>query len=172
MKDDFRYMPEECFETFAFPEVWHSHSTLESAGREYHEYRAELMVRRNEGLTKTYNRFQDPAEHDAGIVRLRELHAAMDRVVLDAYGWNDIDPTSEFILDYDDDEDDEPSRASKRKKPWRYRWPDDVRDDVLARLLALNLDRSEKSAGPDGAAVQDRSMKKSPSKALSGRLFS
>jgi hypothetical protein len=25
--------------------------------------------------------------------------------------------------------------------PWRYRWPDAVRDDVLARLLALNAER-------------------------------
>ena len=25
--------------------------------------------------------------------------------------------------------------------PWRYRWPDDICDDVLARLLALNAER-------------------------------
>ena len=31
-------------------------------------------------------------------------------------------------------------KASK-KLPWRYRWPDAVRDDVLARLLALNAER-------------------------------
>jgi hypothetical protein len=29
----------------------------------------------------------------------------------------------------------------KKKFPWRYRWPDAVRDDVLARLLALNAER-------------------------------
>ncbi len=29
----------------------------------------------------------------------------------------------------------------KKKLPWRYRWPDEVRDDVLARLLALNAER-------------------------------
>ena len=29
----------------------------------------------------------------------------------------------------------------KKKLPWRYRWPDAVRDDVLARLLALNAER-------------------------------
>jgi hypothetical protein len=28
--------------------------------------------------------------------------------------------------------------SGRRKLPWRYRWPDAVRDDVLARLLALN----------------------------------
>ena len=27
-------------------------------------------------------------------------------------------------------------------KPYRYRWPDEVRDEVLARLLALNAERA------------------------------
>ncbi|MXX08923.1 MAG: N-6 DNA methylase [Synechococcus sp. SB0667_bin_8] len=31
--------------------------------------------------------------------------------------------------------------SAKKKLPWRYRWPDAVRDDVLARLLALNAER-------------------------------
>ena len=43
----------------------------------------------------------------------------------------------EFLLDYEEDEDDEDG-SSRRKKPWRYRWPDDVRDEGLARLLELN----------------------------------
>jgi hypothetical protein len=28
-----------------------------------------------------------------------------------------------------------------RSLPWRYRWPDPVREGVLARLLALNAER-------------------------------
>jgi hypothetical protein len=31
--------------------------------------------------------------------------------------------------------------TGRRKLAWRYRWPDAVRDDVLARLLALNAER-------------------------------
>ncbi len=31
--------------------------------------------------------------------------------------------------------------TSRRKLPWRYRWPDAVRDDVLTRLLTLNAER-------------------------------
>lgn len=31
--------------------------------------------------------------------------------------------------------------TGRRKLPWRYRWPDAVRDDVIARLLALNGER-------------------------------
>ena len=68
------------------------------------------MVKNNEGLTKTYNRFHDPNERSADILKLRELHAAMDRAVLDAYGWTDLKPTCEFLLDYEEDEDDEESR--------------------------------------------------------------
>jgi hypothetical protein len=33
--------------------------------------------------------------------------------------------------------------TGRRKLPWRYRWPESVRDDVLARLLALNAERYE-----------------------------
>ena len=31
--------------------------------------------------------------------------------------------------------------TGRRKLPWHYRWPDNVRDDVLTRLLALNAER-------------------------------
>ena len=103
------------------------------------------MVRNNEGLTKSYNRFHDPDEGSPDIHKLRELHAAMDRAVLDAYGWTDLNPTCEFLLDYEEDEEDDEESAGtrRRKKPWRYRWPDEFRDEVLARLLELNRQRTE-----------------------------
>ena len=96
-------------------------------------------------MTKTYNRFHNPAERDPRIAELRELHAAMDRAVLDAYGWRDIPSDCEFLLDYEIDEE----TWGRKKKPYRYRWPDAVRDEVLARLLALNADRAreERLAG-------------------------
>lgn len=39
-----------------------------------------------------------------------------------------------------------------KKLPWRHRWPDEVRDDVLARLLALNAERyaEEQARGLQG----------------------
>ena len=138
MKDDLRYTPSDCFETFPFPEGWETHPALEAAGQEYYEFRAALMVRNNEGLTKTYNRFHDPDERTPEFAKLRGLHAVMDRAVLDAYGWRDIATGCEFLLDYEIDEEE----WGKKKKPWRYRWPDEVRDEVLARLLALNAERA------------------------------
>ena len=35
------------------------------------------------------------------------------RAVLDAYGWTDLKPTCEFLLDYEDEEDQELSRSQK-----------------------------------------------------------
>ena len=58
--DGLRYTPSDCFETFPFPDSWESHPDLEAAGKTYYEFRAALMVRNDEGLTKTYNRFHDP----------------------------------------------------------------------------------------------------------------
>jgi len=33
-----------------------------------------------------------------------------------------------------------------KKKPYRYRWPDEVRDEVLALLLELNAQRAKEEA--------------------------
>lgn len=134
MKDDLRYTPSDCFETYPFPGHWETDPTLEAAGRTYYEFRAALMIRNDEGLTKTYNRFHDPDERAPDILKLRKLRADMDRAVLDAYGWSDIRTDCDFLLDYEIDAEE----WGNKKKPWRYRWPDEVRDEVLARLLELN----------------------------------
>jgi hypothetical protein len=148
MKDDPVYTPSDCFETFPFADAFDTAASLEAAGRAYYEFRAVLMVRNDEGLTKTYNRFHDPDERSPDILRLRELHAAMDRAVLDAYGWTDIEPRCDFLLDYNEEDD-----GSDRRKPWRYRWPDEVRDEILARLLKLNQERAEAERLSGAAAV-------------------
>jgi hypothetical protein len=140
LEDRLRYTPSDCFETFPFPEDWETNPTLETIGQEYYEFRAALMVRNHQGLTDTYNRFHDPDERDPDILKLRELHEQIDRAVLDAYGWTDIPTTCEFLLDYEEEEDESNSR---RKKPWRYRWPEAIHDEVLARLLDLNQKRHE-----------------------------
>ena len=157
MKDDLRYTPSDCFETFPFPERWETHPALEAAGKAYYDFRAALMVENNEGLTRTYNRFHDRDEDDPGITELRALHAAMDRAVLDAYGWHDIPTDCEFLLDYAIDEE----QWGRRKKPYRYRWPDATRDEVLARLLELNADRAAEEARA-GATASGGTRRPSP----------
>ena len=195
MKDDLNYSPSDCFETFPFPTALldsaandpaheATRQSLEAIGERYHQFRAELMVANNEGLTSTYNRFHDPAETSTGLLELRRLHGEMDQAVLNAYGWSDVltqaiadnphHTPCGFGLDYLDTEEDAQlpedlqeridsgelffweagdaldfqgqlqaygAISGRRKLPWRYRWPDAVRDDVLARLLALNAER-------------------------------
>jgi hypothetical protein len=104
------------------------------------------MRRNDEGLTATYNRFHDKYEDISEIERLRDLHAQMDRMVLDAYGWADILPAHDFVLEYVEPQFEEPSGHHKKKEPWRYRWVDEDRDEVLARLLELNRLRAEEQA--------------------------
>jgi len=191
MKNDPRYTAADCFETFPFPPALldttainpthaATRQNLEDTGERNHQFRAQLMVNNNEGLTSTYNRFHDPAETSSDLLELRRLHGEMDQAVLNAYGWSDVAPPGPlnspcgFGLDYLDLDDDAqlpddlqeridsgelffwgPDEASafeaqvraygavkgKKKFPWRYRWPDAVRDAVLARLLALNAER-------------------------------
>jgi N-6 DNA Methylase len=164
MKDDLNYSPSDCFEPFPFPENWETNPKLESIGQEYYEFRAALMIRNNQGLTDTYNRFHDPEENDPDILKLRELHTQMDTAVLTAYGWTDIPTTCEFRLDYEDEEpsDTEPTEGKRqRKKPWRYRWPAATHDEVLARLLDLNQQRYEMEF-MEGKKAQKKAAPKKP----------
>ena len=95
-----------------------------------YDFRAALMAENGVGLTKTYNRFHDPGE----------------RAVLDAYGWRDFPTRCQFLLNHEPDKEE---MSGRRRKPWRYRWPDTVRDNILVRLLALNATRAagERLAG-------------------------
>jgi hypothetical protein len=85
-------------------------------------------------MTKTYNRFHDHGETAEDIQRLRELHAAMDRAVLEAYGWHDLAARAAPNFLDETTEDDHTYKG-------RLFWPSDFRDEVLARLLALNAER-------------------------------
>ncbi len=134
MKDDLRYTPTDCFETFPFPEGFERSSTLETVGQAYHDHRSALMIAADEGMTKTYNRFHKSDERSEPIRRLRDLHDEMDRAVLRAYGWDDL--ADELRPDFltAESEDDHTYQG-------RYFWPAEARDRVLARLLALNAER-------------------------------
>ena len=136
--------------TFPFPPGFETDSALEAAGEAYHDFRAQLMIERNEGLTKTYNRFHDPdrerPRHRAP-ARAARRHG---RAVLDRLRWDDLAASArpEFI----EQEADE-GKAPKT----RLDWPAAFKDEVLARLLVLNAERAaaERAAGLSPADAED-----------------
>lgn len=114
------YVIDDCFETFPFPADLND---LESATKHYHEFRSQIMLSCQEGLTKTYNRFHAPCEKSEDIARLRMLHVEMDQAVAAAYGWTDLDLGHGF---------------HETKQGIRYTISESARRTVLDRLLALN----------------------------------
>jgi len=64
------YSPSDCFDTFSFPL---SSQTLDGIGDRYYTHRQSIMLARQQGLTKTYNRFHAPDEGDEDIAKLRDL---------------------------------------------------------------------------------------------------
>jgi hypothetical protein len=118
-----RYTNTDCFETFPFPEFT---DELEQIGAQYHEFRREIMLRRQEGLTQTYNRFHNRQETASDITALRELHRQMDEAVKQAYGWHDLELAHGF---------------HETKQGIRFTISPEARQEVLDRLLELNFAR-------------------------------
>jgi hypothetical protein len=128
-----RYNPSRCFETFPFP-IFASkaqEASLAELGDAFHDIRQRFMLKYQEGLTKTYNRINDPNEKLNEIIDLRHLHAELDRTVINAYGWNDLDLSHGF---------------HNTKHGTRYTTSETTRRKVLDRLLALNHRLAEEEA--------------------------
>ncbi len=84
------------------------------------------MQTRQEGLTKTYNRFHNPDETATDIQQLRELHIEMDNAVAAAYDWQDLELSHDF---------------HQTKQGLRFTISETARQEVLDRLLELNHQR-------------------------------
>ncbi len=104
LEDRIRYTHNTCFETFPFPQTPAPKlvEQIRSAAQDLHQYRTEIMEKKQWGITQLYNQFfHEPAS------QLYKHHAKLDALVLTAYGFK----------------------------------PD---DDLLAKLLELNLALAEK----------------------------
>ena len=125
LKGDLNYSQTDCFETYPLPfETRH----LNAIGQTYHEHRRAIMLARQEGLTKTYNRFHDADEPSTDIEKLRGLHIEMDQAVAAAYGWSDIHLGHDF---------------HNTKQGLRFTISESARRELLLRLLNLNHERYE-----------------------------
>ena len=114
------------------------------------------MRSRRIGLTSLYNLVNSPSCADDDIVYCRELHVALDRAVLDAYGWTDIDLQHEHHL-----------------TPWGERFTPslDLVNQVLGRLGDMNEHLGSTSVGPPTVGVSSQT-KRNPQGFLHERLFS
>lgn len=177
MKTDLSYGPINIFQPFPFPQnlTKGTEEELEKIGEEYHEFRRQLMLDLQLGLTKTYNLFHNNEvrsetlenakearefknanlqitieEAVKRIEKLRQLHKQMDEAVLKAYGWNEEVigngvKQSPINLAHDFYEVDYLPENDRV----RYTISPEARKEVLKRLLELNhkIHEEEVAAG-------------------------
>ena len=132
-----RYTATDCFETFALPSG--AANTVGEVMKALHDHRATFMLGSGRGLTATYNRVHAPDDADAGVLALRKLHRVLDKAVLSAYSWDDIN------LDHD---------FCDTEEGLRYTISYAARVEILDRLLELNHERhaAEVASGARGAS--------------------
>lgn len=131
MRNDLSFAPSDSYETFPFPmKVSPSFDELESR---FYLLRKEIMLSDQIGLTKLYNRFHDENETDARIEKLREMQRELDSLVVEAYGWQDVELDHGFhkvgYLSYEN--------------KVRYTICEPARIEILRRLATLNHERYE-----------------------------
>src|ERR1700693_367265 len=144
MRIDPRYTPSDVFETFPQPEplsgpAW---DAVGATGRELNEFRADLMIRTDRGLTKTSNRVHNADDNDPDLVRLRDLHVELDHAVRDAYAWSDLE------LDH---------HHWETPQGMRFTISPEAKDELLDRLLELN---HERYAAEVAAGLHDKKARK------------
>jgi hypothetical protein len=152
MRTDIRYTPSDCFETFPQPELT---AYIADLGGRLDAHRRALMLARQEGLTKTYNRVHDPDERAGDIAELRRLHVELDHAVAAAYGWSDL------TLDHD---------FHDTRQGVRFTFSPAQRTEVLDRLLELNHARyrDEVRQGLHDGKASRRARAKASQRALFG----
>lgn len=132
MRVDPSFNPARDFGTMVRPS---SSSTLAEQGAEFEQVRREVAAERRCGITRLYNKVDDPGCGDRDITKLRAAQQDLDRAVATAYGWGDLDislghyPTERFGE--------------------RWTLPPAIQQEVDRRLLALNHSRAAVT-GSDG----------------------
>jgi len=121
-----RYTPTDCFQTFPFPQAPASRQTAAAlaAGQAFYEYRQQILLARQLGLTKLYNLINDPACLDEDIQQMRKLQIEMDGSILARYSWEDIELRHDFY-------------PNDRQKV-RYMPNAAAQREVFTRLMVLN----------------------------------
>jgi type II restriction/modification system DNA methylase subunit YeeA len=95
LKGDTRYTNTTCFETFPFPQTATKKivEKIRETMIKLHEYRTEQMEKKQWGITQLYNNFFTESSS-----QLYKLHQQLDKLAMEAYGFNPDDDLLEKLL--------------------------------------------------------------------------
>jgi hypothetical protein len=96
LKADIAYTHNTCFETFPFPQNLKTElvERIRATAHDLHNYRTEQMEKKQWGITQLYNKFFDEPSS-----QLYKLHAKLDQLVMQAYGFSPNDDILERLLE-------------------------------------------------------------------------
>ncbi len=122
------YSISKCFLTFPWPSsiLSGSQPTLAKCGMEFYDSRQRVMLDEKIGFTDLYNAFHNDEVQREAFIDPRRLQAAIEDVVLAAYGWDEVNLDHGF---------------HETRIGVRYTISEPARREVLARLLKLNHER-------------------------------
>jgi hypothetical protein len=128
------YVVSRCLRTFPLPEDL---TSVREVARAYLRDRAQSQM----SLTEFFNRMDDPTDRSPAIEELRVVTASLDRTVLQAYGWDDIDGT-----------------LAHRADQGRSRFVADAgaQREIQRRLMALNRERYEREEADAASGARTR----------------
>jgi hypothetical protein len=115
LEDRTRYTPTTCFETFPFPQIVAPElvQKIREAMTTLNDYRNEVMVAKNWGITDLYNAyFHEPAS------QLAKHHQALDALVLKAYDWKASEDILRNLLDLNLELAEREAAGEKVVGPW------------------------------------------------------
>lgn len=146
-----RYSVSSCFASFPFPAAnpMEIFPDAQRAGLALYKARADYMIETDQGLTDAYNDLIDIENTDGRVMGLRHLHEALDRAVLEAYGWSDLAVPSYCSMSEEED--------AARKV---------FTNEVIDRLYVLNAERAaeEERRGLNGRSAAKGSTSRKPKK--------
>lgn len=180
LKQDLRYSPSKCFDTFAFPaRLWQvANPVLADIGERYHEHRKSLMLLLWRGLTDIYNLYhardlcptkiakvskKPVSEAERGyqrLLELRRLHIELDQTVLHAYGWDSGGANNSTAGPINLAHDFYEIETLPEHDRVRYTISPGARKELLSRLLHLNHERAGDLSLLEGH--RDRRMRQKP----------
>lgn len=134
-----RYSTSDCFDTFPFPPICDS---VCEVGLQLFAARSEYRRNRGIGLNQLYDDLNNPSLNDAEVCAVRSAHVEVDKAMLTAYGWDDIDLCHGF---------------HETPQGVRFTISPEARKEVLRRLLKLNHERYAEEVA---AGLHDKQGKK------------